>query len=64
MVELWRAKFNGEAPAADAAPDAGKAAKKGKGKKAAPQAAVDPNVPKTPEMLALEAKIADQGQVV
>ncbi|KAG6909065.1 hypothetical protein DXG01_002218 [Tephrocybe rancida] len=65
MTEVWRNKFNGDEPAADAVAETGKAAKKAKGgKKAAPQAAVDPNVPKTPEILALEAKITQQGQVV
>ncbi|KAG6813405.1 hypothetical protein H0H92_011383 [Tricholoma furcatifolium] len=65
MIEVWRTKFSGETPAADAAQDAAKASKKGKAaKKAAPQVAPDPNMPKTPEMLALEAKVAEQGELV
>ncbi|KAG6842329.1 hypothetical protein C0991_010618 [Blastosporella zonata] len=64
MIDVWRAKFSGETGTAEAAPESGKAAKKAKGKKAVPQATADPNVPKPPEILALEAKIADQGQLV
>ncbi|KAG5352902.1 hypothetical protein C0989_012292 [Termitomyces sp. Mn162] len=63
MVDVWRVKFGG-APE-ETAPEVAKATKKGKGsKKAASQVITDPNVPKTPEILALEAKIAEQGQVV
>ncbi|KAG6892967.1 hypothetical protein C0993_002384 [Termitomyces sp. T159_Od127] len=62
MIDTWRQKFGG-APE-EPTPEAAKATKKKGSKKAATQVTADLNVPRTPEMLALEAKIAEQGQLV
>ncbi|KAF4613706.1 hypothetical protein D9613_007787 [Agrocybe pediades] len=69
MAEVWRIKFGGndaaEASAA-ATPDPLKAAP-GKGKKKGGKATeepADPDKPKSPEALALEAKVAEQGQAI
>ncbi|KAG5637149.1 hypothetical protein H0H81_005633 [Sphagnurus paluster] len=67
MIEIWKAKFGGQEEKKDTITDlkatAGSKRKAAAAKKTAPTAA-DPNVPKTPEALALEAKIAEQGQLV
>ena len=69
MAETWRAQFGGE----EAKPDGVAAAAKpnaSKRKAAAAAKKVDgiigngADVPKTPEILALEAKVTEQGQVV
>ncbi|KAG6851095.1 hypothetical protein H0H93_000975 [Arthromyces matolae] len=59
MIDVWRTKFGG-APAAEPAADATKATKKAKNA----NAVADANVPKTPEYLALEAKVSEQGALV
>jgi len=67
MAEIWRQKFCGnEAPASEAA-EAGKAAAGAKSKKKVAAKAPAPPLyagPKSPEVLALETKVAEQGQVV
>jgi methionyl-tRNA synthetase len=64
MAETWRVKFGGnDAAAPETSADPMKAApgsKKNKGKKAVPVA----DGPKSQEVEALEAKIAEQGQIV
>lgn len=60
MAEVWKQKFGGNETATDATD---KAAVGVKGKKAAKPAAVIGG-PKSPEVLELEAKVAEQGQVV
>ncbi|KAF5382207.1 hypothetical protein D9615_004380 [Tricholomella constricta] len=71
MVEIWKAKFGGDGEetrqetAADptkATPGASK--RKAAAAKKTAQATTDHKVPMTPEVLALEAKIAEQGQLV
>ncbi|PPR00891.1 hypothetical protein CVT24_000376 [Panaeolus cyanescens] len=70
MIDVWRTKFGGNEAAADstsATPDPLKAApgQKKKGAKKGAQAATPiHDGPKSPEALALEAKISEQGQVV
>ena len=60
MAEVWKQKFGGNEAATDTTE---KAAAAVKGKKAAKSAAVLDG-PKSPEVLELEAKVAEQGQVV
>ncbi|KAF8338344.1 tRNA synthetases class I (M)-domain-containing protein [Amanita rubescens] len=65
MAEVWKQKFGGNEAAAETADKADKAAAGAKGKKkgtAKPAAVVDG--PKSPEVLELEAKVAEQGQTV
>ncbi|KAJ3514070.1 hypothetical protein NLJ89_g2586 [Agrocybe chaxingu] len=71
MAEVWRIKFGGnDAPAAAstaATPDPMKAVPGQSKKKAAKKGAVSspaPVGPKSPEVLALEVKVAEQGRVV
>ena len=75
MAEVWRDKFGGlkpkeDAPAAEAAaaaPGMSKrkaAAKKKEAEKAAAAAAAENAGPRSPEVLALEQRVADQGSVV
>ncbi|GLB40404.1 putative class-I aminoacyl-tRNA synthetase family protein [Lyophyllum shimeji] len=67
-VEELQRRFAGEEDKKEIETDPTKATPGAKGKKGAKKApaqpTVDPNVPKTPEILALEAKISEQGQVV
>ena len=66
MAEVWKQKFGGnEVPPLEA--DAGKAAAGAKGKKKGVAKVPAPPLydgPKSPEVLALEEKVAEQGQVV
>ena len=59
MAEKYRAKFGGLPQEEEAAPKV-KGGKKSKAAAVAP----GPDVPRTPEILALEAKIAEQGDAV
>lgn len=63
MAETWRLRFGGDeaAKAAPAVEDSSKA--KRKGKKEATSSKADAG-PKSPEVLALEAKVAEQGSAV
>ncbi|KAG5640924.1 hypothetical protein DXG03_006620 [Asterophora parasitica] len=68
MIDVWKAQFGGQQEKQDGAAGSTNApVSKKKAAAAAKKAAavtVDSNVPKTPEILALEAKIAEQGLVV
>jgi methionyl-tRNA synthetase len=70
MAEVWRIKFGGTDNAqvsAAATPDPLKASpgqSKKASKKSAPTASIVPDGPKSPEAIALEAKITEQGQRV
>ena len=61
MAEVWKQKFGGNELATDTTE---KPAASVKGKKAAKPAAAVLDGPKSPEVLELEAKVAEQGQVV
>ncbi|KIL67647.1 hypothetical protein M378DRAFT_102224 [Amanita muscaria Koide BX008] len=63
MAEVWKQKFGGNEAGAKDTADATGAKKKKKGE-AKPSAPPVYDGPKSAELLALEAKIADQGQVV
>jgi len=61
MADVWRSQFGGNEVAANVS--AAPTSKKKPGKKGtAPAAAIDG--PKSPEILALEARVAEQGQIV
>ena len=62
MAEVWKQKFGGNEAAAETA-DKPPAGVKGK-KKGAAKAAAVVDGPKSPEVLELEAKVAEQGQTV
>ncbi|KAF8896329.1 tRNA synthetases class I (M)-domain-containing protein [Infundibulicybe gibba] len=66
MADVWRAKFAGVTKEASNDPlKAAPGSSKQKGKKgSAKSGAVVPNAPKTPEIIALETRIAEQGQAV
>ncbi|KDR76295.1 hypothetical protein GALMADRAFT_247608 [Galerina marginata CBS 339.88] len=69
MAEVWRTNFKGtddvQTPAAAATPDPLKAAPgKSKKKSGKTEDAAPANKPKSPEALALEAKVAEQGQTI
>lgn len=65
MEDVWKAKFGGK-PAAETEPEPAKGAKykKKKGEATAPAPAPASEKPKSEEALALEAKVAEQGQAV
>ena len=62
MADIWRAKFGGNVPAPERSEEPLKAApgSKKKGTKVVPAE----DSPKSPEVEALEAKVAEQGQIV
>jgi len=65
MVNVWRSTFNGSETKAAAVMESEVAASSSKRKTASKKGPIySSDVQKTPEMLALEAKILEQGQVV
>lgn len=65
MEEVWKEKFAGKKVDVGEIPaDQSKSSKRKVAKKTGTQPTVTSNLPKAPEFLALEAKVAEQGQVV